>query len=274
MLKVNGITCGYGKKTIIEDISFELENGKVCGLIGVNGAGKSTLIKCIMGYLKPKSGEILLGDTCLLGLSEQEVAKRIAYVAQNHDVPFSFSVLEMVLMGRTPYLGGFYGPKRSDYEMCINELQGLGMADYINEPFQNLSGGQKQLCYLARAFAQDTDVIVLDEPTSNLDYKNQMLFWKIIRERAAQGKTIFVCVHDPNHVLWFCDNVVALASGGHLLAHGKTSEVFDEALLKEVYGIDIINQWGQIYQKGQTPLENLEAQFVVYKDHVNSSLMS
>ncbi len=239
MIEVQNLTCGYGDTTVIRDVSFSVERGRVCGLIGANGAGKSTLMKCIMGYIKPKAGDVLVSGVSIIRATEREVSKRIAYVAQSHDVAFSFSVLEMVLMGRTPYLGGMYGPKKDDYEICHKQLEQVGMASYADRNFQNLSGGQKQLVYLARAFAQDTPVLVLDEPTTGLDYKNQMVFWKMIRDAARHGKTVLVCVHDPGHVMWFCDDVVAIRNDGTLLAKGKVADVICSDLLKKVYDMNI-----------------------------------
>ncbi|MCR5104623.1 MAG: ABC transporter ATP-binding protein [Eubacterium sp.] len=239
MIDIKGVSCGYGNKRVIDNLSFSVETGRICGLIGPNGAGKSTLIKCIMGYIKPEKGDIQVNGSSVVGISEKEMAKKVSYVAQSHDIAFSFSVMEMVLMGRTPYLGGLYGPKQEDYDICLKELEAVGMIKYKDVPFHNLSGGQKQLCFLARAFSQDTPVLILDEPTTGLDYKNQMVFWKMIRESGAKSKTVIVSVHDPSHVIWFCDDVLALKGDGALYAKGPAHEVIQEELLKGIYDLDI-----------------------------------
>ncbi|MCR4901983.1 MAG: ABC transporter ATP-binding protein [Butyrivibrio sp.] len=239
MIKVENLICGYGNKNIINDVSFRVKKGAVCGLIGANGAGKSTLIKTLMGYIKPRSGNVLLNGRPVEVLSENEIAKNVAYVAQTHEISFAFSVLDMVLMGRTPYLGGIYGPKPSDYEICMQELGRVGLSDFADVSFDKLSGGQQQLVVLARAFAQRANIFILDEPTSNLDYKNKILFWEVIRDAAEEGKTVLVSLHEPDHALWFCDEVLAIGKGGKIIANGKSEVVMTREALKDIYDCNI-----------------------------------
>jgi len=239
VIKVEKLKCGYGKRTVINDVSFEIKKGSVCGLIGANGAGKSTLIKCIMGYIRPDEGEIFIDNLPIRQLSESDMAKQVAYVSQSHNIPFAFTVTDMVLMGRTPHLGGIYGPKKEDYEICEREIENVGLSDVKDRLFVNLSGGQQQLVVLARAFAQSAPALILDEPTASLDYRNQMRFWEIIREFAGKGKAVLVSLHDPNHAMWFCDRVIALGNNGKLKAQGNPSSVLTPQLLKEVYDYSI-----------------------------------
>ncbi len=240
MIEIKNISCGYKNTTIVHNITFTIGEGKICGLIGANGAGKSTLFKCIMGYIKPNpGGSIEISGESILSMDERKLAQKIAYIPQRQDVAFSFSVLEMVVMGRTPHMGGAFGPSKDDYDICQRELNNVGMAEYANKSFLELSGGQQQLVILARAFAQDTPVLLLDEPTSNLDYKNQIIFWKTIKKCADRGKTVLVCVHDPNHVLWFCQEVIALGENGRIIKTGTAKEVLTENTLEKIYSTSI-----------------------------------
>ncbi len=166
--------------------------------------------------------------------SIEQLARLVAYVPQEHKPPFPYLAREVVLMGRTPHLGGFFGVRRRDREIAMDALATLGISDLADRPYNQLSGGQRQMVLMARAIAQDTPVLFLDEPTSALDFQNQMRIWEIMRDIAEEGKTILACSHDPNHVAWFCDRVVVVGEGS-VVAEGHPEDVISEVVLEEIY---------------------------------------
>lgn len=233
-LQVRSLSFSYGAHTVLDRVGFELHPGELCALFGPNGTGKSTLYRCILGHLRHR-GQVLLDGTDLTRLRPAQVARRVAYVAQHHASPFPFTVRDMVLMGRTPHLGGVFGPRRGDVEYCEQVLERVGLAAEGDRLYHTLSGGQRQLTLIARALAQDCDVLLLDEPTASLDFGNQMWVWRTIRELTRQGRTVLVCTHDPNHVRWFCDRVLALGRDGTLLAEGPPGDVVTADLVSTLY---------------------------------------
>jgi iron complex transport system ATP-binding protein len=234
MLKVENLYHAFNRRTILEDINFSVEKGQLCGLFGPNGSGKTTLFQCCLGFIRPDKGMIRFLDKDIRKLTIRETAQHVAYVPQHHTQPFPFQVEEMVLMGRTPHMRGFYKPAKKDQAAARTAMERVGISNLAREPFDILSGGQQQLVLIARAIAQGTDMIFLDEPTSALDFRNQALVWKALRQIADQGTGILACSHDPNHVAWFCDTTVVLGSPG-LVAKGDPSKVFSQQLMDEIY---------------------------------------
>lgn len=230
MLTIKDIHFTYGDFPVLSGISFSVGEGELCGLFGPNGCGKTTLFKCCLRFLHPHKGTVDIAGEDIANHSTGDLARLIAYVPQEHKPPFPYLVREVVLMGRTPHLGGFFGVKRHDKEIALDALDTLGISDLADRPYNHLSGGQRQMVLMARAIAQDTVVLFLDEPTSALDFKNQLRIWQIMREIAEDGKTILACSHDPNHVSWFCDRVVVVDSG-RVLAEGDPTSVISEGIL-------------------------------------------
>ena len=233
-LQVRGLSFAYGAHQVLDRIDLDLRPGQLCALFGPNGTGKSTLYRCILGHLRHRGSVTLDGDN-LTRLRPAEVARRVSYVPQQHTNPFPFSVLDMVLMGRTPHLGGVFGPRRNDVEACEQVLAQVGLAAERERLYHTLSGGQRQLVLIARALAQDCQVLLLDEPTAGLDFGNQMLAWRTIRDLARQGRAVLICTHEPNHVLWFCDRVLALGRTGRLVADGPPERVITTDLVASLY---------------------------------------
>ncbi|EHQ36399.1 ABC transporter ATP-binding protein [Methanoplanus limicola] len=234
MIQVNDIHFSYGNFPVLSGISFGVDRGELCGLFGPNGSGKTTLFKCCLGFLKTGRGTVSMNGEPTSGKKTEELAKVVSYVPQEHKPPFPYLVREVVLMGRTPHLGGFFGVKKKDKQIALDALEKLEISDLSDRPYNQLSGGQRQMVLMARALAQDTPVLFLDEPTSALDFQNQMKIWKIMREISEDGKTIIACSHDPNHVSWFCDRVVVVGSEG-IVANGPPSEVISEETLSVIY---------------------------------------
>jgi iron complex transport system ATP-binding protein len=234
VLQVQNLSFRYGVRPILKDLSFQVRRGELCGLFGPNGCGKTTLFKCCLSFLK-FDGKVMVGGHNTRSMSVRSLARKIAYVPQEHRPPFPFTVFEVVLMARTPHMGsGVFGVSLNDKGKVLAALDSLGIADLASLPYTQLSGGQRQLVLIARALAQETDVILLDEPTSSLDFHNQVRVWQVLREIARQGATILACSHDPNHVSWFCDRVVMLHNQ-KIVAAGGPRDVFDEALLDSLY---------------------------------------
>ncbi|MEN1761565.1 ABC transporter ATP-binding protein [Anoxynatronum sibiricum] len=236
-IHVEQLSFSYGSHQVLREISFSVPKGQLCGLFGPNGTGKTTLFKCLTGVMPGKHEQhIFLEDKPLHGMPPKQRAQMMAYVPQEHTPPFPYQVKEVVLMGRTPYMGGVYGPKTSDYEAAVEAMEKTGITSLVEVPYTQLSGGQRQLTLLARAFAQQTEMLLLDEPTASLDFKNQMLLWKTIRSNMKAGKTAIICTHDPNHVFWFCDAVVVLGRQGSIIAQGRPQDVLTDEVLREIYG--------------------------------------
>ena len=244
-LQVSDISFAYGSQTVLDGVAFDLRPGELCALFGPNGTGKSTLYRCILGHLRHQ-GRVILDGADLTRLRPAQVARRVAYVPQQHSSPFPFTVRDMVLMGRTPHLGGVFGPRRRDVEHCEEILERVGLAGDGDRLYHTLSGGQRQLTLIARALAQDCDVLLLDEPTASLDFGNQMWVWRTVQDLARQGRTVLVCTHDPNHVRWFCDRVLALGRNGKLLAEGEPSTVITAELVGNLYpGVGAVTTAGR-----------------------------
>ncbi len=237
MLSVKNLYYSYGDVDVLKNVTFDVEKQQLCALFGPNGTGKSTLFKCITKLLDiKKKGEIFIDDKNIAKMPMNEVAKIITHVAQEHKPSFPYKVKEVVMMGRTPHLGGVFGPNSRDVEITIKAMEMAGVVHLAERIYTDLSGGQRQLVLIARAFAQDTDMLLLDEPTSALDFKNQLVLWNTIRNNTDQGKTMLVCTHDPNHILWFCDSVIVLGKEGKIIAQGKPTDVLCKELLQEIYG--------------------------------------
>lgn len=234
MLNVKNLHHNFGQRAVLEDICFSIEKGELCGLFGPNGSGKTTLFQCCLGFIRPARGKILFRGQNMQQMSIRETARHVAYVPQHHSQPFPYQVEDMVLMGRTPHMSRFYRPCKKDRAAARAAMDRTGISDLAHEPYDILSGGQQQLVLIARAIAQETDMIFLDEPTSALDFRNQALVWKALRQIADQGTGILACTHDPNHVAWFCDTTVVLGSPG-VVAKGAPEQVFSQDLMDKIY---------------------------------------
>ncbi len=232
-IDAKNITVRIDEKTIIEDISMHLNDNEFVGIIGPNGSGKSTFLKSIYRVLKPVSGEVFIDDENLLEMSYRRSAKKMAVVSQFNDLNFDLSVKQMVLMGRAPHKKFLEADTLEDYKIIEEALKQVGMLKYIDRSFLTLSGGEKQRVILARAIAQQSDVLILDEPTNHLDINHQLSFLKVIKEKQS---TVFCAIHDLNTALMFCDRLYALKDG-KVLFHGKTLDVVTEGNIEELYHV-------------------------------------
>jgi iron complex transport system ATP-binding protein len=219
---------------VLRGASFEARAGEVCGLFGPNGCGKTTLFRCCLGLLHGRAQHLAVDGHALAPMPPRERARLVAYVPQEHKPPFPLRVEDVVMLGRTPYLGLLGRASAADRQIVEETLARLGLTDLPGRAYDRLSGGQRQLVLIARAVAQQTPVMLLDEPASGLDSRNQMLIWRILRELARGGTTVVCCSHDPNHVAWFCDHAVVMQAGV-VMAEGPPADTLSAATLERLY---------------------------------------
>ncbi len=233
MLTVENLCFSYGSKKVLKGITFKLNNGIGC-ILGLNGAGKSSLLKCIAGVLNG-NGEIILNGIKLSDLSPIERSKFVSYSPQEFSINFPYTVFEMILMGRNPHINPLSGPKRKDEEIVWKSMRSLGIEEFANKVFTDLSGGQKRLVMIARAIAQGGKLFLFDEPTSFLDFRNQYLILSTIRN-LAKNVPILISLHDPNQALTFCDYIF-LIKDGKIADNGIPKRILTEENLMRFYGI-------------------------------------
>ena len=237
MLELNRISAGYGKQTVLDGISVDFEKGKLTSIIGVNGCGKSTLLKAILGILPLSSGEITVDGENLLTMSRNEIAKKIAYLSQGKNTP-DMTVEQMVLHGRFPYLSYPRRYSSHDREVAIKAMETVGVAEFAHKPLYSLSDGMRQNAYIAMALAQDTDYILLDEPTTYLDIAHQLELMRILRKLADSGKGIVTVMHDLPLAFDFSDKLTVM-SNGKIIACGTPSEICESHIVEDIFGVKI-----------------------------------
>ncbi len=237
-LEAHALAFGYPDKPVGRGVDLTVGPGDVLCLLGPNGAGKTTLFKTLLGLLPPQGGGIRIGGTPLERLSRRDIAQRIAYIPQAHTPPFPFAVRDVVLMGRTARLGPFESPGRSDREAAERALDLLGIAELADADYTRISGGQRQLALIARALAQETPLLVMDEPTASLDFGNQALVLREIRRLLGKGFGIVLSTHDPDHA-FACATRVALLHDGGVLAAGTPAEVLTADHMQRMYGVAV-----------------------------------
>jgi iron complex transport system ATP-binding protein len=229
---------GYPGHPVGKGVSLSVGSGEVVCLLGPNGGGKTTLFKTLLGLLPPQGGAVLLDETALPGLERRAVARRMSYVPQAHEGFFPFTVREVALMGRTAHLGPFGGPGAADIARTEQALARVGIAHLADAVYTRISGGERQLALIARALTQDAAYMVLDEPTANLDFGNQVRVLEQIRAAAAAGVGVLLSTHDPDHA-FLCADRVALLAGGALVAEGEPSVVITSDNLHRLYRVEV-----------------------------------
>jgi iron complex transport system ATP-binding protein len=240
-LTASALAYGYPHKTIGRDIALDLKGGEVLALLGPNGHGKTTLLKTLLGLLPPHAGQLALDGAPLASLSLRERAKKLGYVPQAHAGIFAFTVLEVVLMGRTSHGGLFGKPSRRDHEVAAAMIERLGIGALALRPYTEISGGERQLALIARALAQEPDFVILDEPTASLDFGNQGKVMGEIGRLAAQGLGVLFTTHDPNQALRHSHRAMLLRQGA-AIATGPTAELLTRERLEALYdaGVETI----------------------------------
>ena len=240
LLRFEGIHFGYQPKKppVLKDLNLEVKAGSITAILGPNGAGKTTLLHLALGWLKPWQGIINLSEKPLNDYSRQELGRWIALVPQGERVPYEYSVLEYVILGRSPHLSPLAMPGEHDYATALEVLNKIGIGNLSNNSILALSGGERQLVLVARALTQQSRLLLLDEPTAHLDLYNKSRLIDIIRELRTQGVTILMTTHEPEIALAVSDQAV-LMEAGHVLAWGSVEETLTAENLSHAYRIPI-----------------------------------
>ncbi len=236
MFTLDHLNISYNNTQVLKSVTFDIHAGEFLGIIGPNGSGKSTLLKALSGVLTPSAGSIKLSDRDVSAIPGRELARRLAVVPQENPITFDYTVLEVVLMGRSPYLGRFQLEKSRDLEIATNALKRTNLLVLADRKIGELSGGERQRAMIARALVQETEIIFLDEPTSHLDINYQVEILHLARrENRENGKTVVAVLHDLNLASEFCDRLVMLKEG-QVFASGKPDDVITAENVQKVYG--------------------------------------
>ncbi len=251
IIEVEKASFSYGRQRVLENIGFNVNAGEVFCLFGPNGCGKTTLIQCLLGLLKPNSGTIRLQGRDIRSMKTAEIARELSYIPQVHEKPFPYKVLDVVLMGRVSYTGLFSLPKKQDVKIAEEALERVGMLGFKDKPYTQLSGGETQLVMVARALTQKTPVLVMDEPTAHLDFRNELSFLETIVQLVKETKiTVVMATHFPNHAFYFensnIGSRVALMNDTMFYAQGRPDQVLTENNMYNIFNIKsklICHEW-------------------------------
>lgn len=237
-LEVKNLNFGYDEsRMILEDVSFCLEGNGIFCILGKNGTGKSTLLKCITGEEKP-AGTILLDDKEYSSYTTRQLARKIAYLPQNHVPTFPFPVIEVVMMGRSAHMKYFDSPGKEEEEIAMANLEFLGIAHLKDKPYTNISGGERQLVMIAAALTQQPEFLILDEPTSHLDFGKSHKFLDLVQRLHCNDMGILMTTHFPDHALYLNAETLILKNS-HLWKKGKAADVITEESMTDLYELPV-----------------------------------
>ncbi len=240
VLNILDIECSYGAAKVLNGVTFSIEQGDFAGIIGPNGSGKSTLLRCVSRVLKPARGAVMLEEQNLYSLSPRSVAQKMAIVPQETAVNYSFTVEEIIMMGRSPHLGRFQAEGEKDFATVRRAMMLTNTQNLAGRLINALSGGERQRVIIARALAQEPEIILLDEPTSHLDINHQMEILELLKRlNKESGVTVVTVFHDLNLAAQYCQRLV-LMQGGQVFALGRPEDVLTAANIKEVYGANVL----------------------------------
>lgn len=239
-VRIDHLVAGYDRdKPVLKEVNIGIEKGCVCALLGCNGSGKTTLLRCVNALIRPMQGQVLVQGRRVSNLKRVEIARLISVVPQSTFSSFSFSCLDIVLMGEMTRLKIWSTPGSDACSRALEVCEEVGISHLVNRSFNELSGGERQLVLLARALFQDAPVMLLDEPNSHLDFSNQHRMMKLVRQIVKlRGVTVLVTLHDPNLTLLYCDEVIMLKKG-RVVTRGPVNEVINDVNLTLVYGDNI-----------------------------------
>lgn len=235
MICAQHVRVSYGSQPIIKDVTFDVEPGSVLGLVGPNGSGKTTVLRLLSGSLAPDAGDVSIGGTPVQSLRPRKRAQTVAVVVQENELDTGLTVAEMVLLGRSPWIALLARPSRHDRRVAEEALRHVGALGLAGRDLGSLSGGEKQRVLIARALAQETDVILLDEPTNHLDLRYQHEVLDLVR---GTGRTVVVVLHDLNLAAQYCDRI-ALLDHGVIVANGTPESVLTPEILEPVYSVAV-----------------------------------
>lgn len=224
-------------KCVLNGVSFKANEGELIALLGPNGVGKSTLFKCILGLVEGYAGDTLVDGKSVKNISAKELAGYIAYIPQQTYPAFNYSVFDMVLMGTSSTVNDISSPKKAQEEIALNAMKEVGIEHLKDQGFLHISGGERQLALMARAMSQKARIFIMDEPTSSLDYGNQLRVMAIIKKLTKSGYTVIMSIHNPDQAFMYSDRVLAMCDG-KIIADGKPKDVIDSKLIETLYNIN------------------------------------
>jgi len=237
-LEVRDLQFAYGSIPVLKGVEFSADAGRFVCVLGENGAGKTTLFRCLLGLLHGYKGSIHVDGVNGLSLSAHELARKIAYIPQAHAPVFNYTVFETVLMGTNVLTNNFRSPGRDERETTWQMLEMMGISQLAERGFAELSGGERQLSLIARALAQKSLILVMDEPTANLDYGNQFRVMRQIKQLSKSGYLVILSTHNPEHALLYADTVLVLKEGKAMM-YGTPEEVLNPETIKKIYGVSV-----------------------------------
>lgn len=237
IMTLKDVAIGYHHTAIIDGINLSLPKQQITCLLGANGCGKTTLMKTLLGLLPAIHGEILLNNQSIRALKQRDIAKVVAYVPQAHDTPFTFTVLDMVMMGLTPHISLFSVPKEAEKTLAYQQLERLNISHLAPRLYSTLSGGEKQLVLIARALIQKPLLLIMDEPAASLDFGNQICLLEQIKKLKSHGMTILMSTHHPQHAAAIADDVILL-DRQHKARQGLSKSMLTLTNLAALYNVD------------------------------------
>lgn len=235
-LKVKDLSFSYGERSVLKEINFSASYGEFVSVLGPNGVGKSTLFRCMLKLLTPTKGNIFIDEIPLTEYSSLQLAHKIAYIPQSHNPIFNFSVLDMVLMGTNASLNRFSAPGKKETELALKLLGRLGILSLKDRGYSQLSGGERQLVLIARAMAQQAKILLMDEPSANLDFGNRIRLMQTIKKLTTEGYLVIQSTHDPDQAYFYSDKILALYQG-QIAAFGNPKETICNDLISKLYGV-------------------------------------
>lgn len=239
-LEVSHLSFAYSRhsRQVLNDVSFSVRAGDLLAVLGPNGVGKSTMFRCILGFLRNYEGCIRLDGMDIKTLDHKEIAKHVAYIPQSTHPVFNYTVLDVVLMGLTNQVNLLSEPNRKHIESAYAAMESLGIAHLRDSGYGEISGGERQLALIARALVQNAIILIMDEPTANLDYGNQFRVMCRISDLAKEGYIIILSTHNPDHAFLYANRTLMIY-GGQVIVDGTPEDVLDAQLIKNVYGVDV-----------------------------------
>lgn len=237
-LSIKNASVGYNNCPVLNNVSFSLASGEIVCLLGSNGVGKTTVFRTMMGFIKPIDGNVFLNETDIRKMTIKDFSKVVAYVPQSHDFSFSYSVLDVVVMGCAANMSWLNSPGKKEYIIAKNILAFLGIEHLSEKMYTKISGGERQLVLIARALAQKPKLLLMDEPTANLDYGNQILIIQVLKKLKNSGLGILMTTHNPDHAFLCGDRVVMLINADEILNGGVDDIITKENLYKS-YGVQV-----------------------------------
>ena len=249
-LEVRDLHFAYKNNPVLKGVDIAADAGQFVCVLGENGAGKTTLFRCLLGLLEDYSGDVYVDGVNSKKLSAREIARKVAYIPQAHAPVFNYTVFETVLMGTNVFTNGLRTPGRSERDTTELMLELMNIAHLADRGFAELSGGERQLTLIARALAQKSRILVMDEPTANLDYGNQFHVMRQVRQLAKSGYLVVLSTHNPEHALLYADMALVLKEGKAMM-FGEPEEILTPELIKKIYGVTVELQkmpasWGEV----------------------------